>query len=51
MAFDFGLRQIGVAVGNCLLGTTQPLPILRARDGMPDWHALKTCWTSGSPTC
>ena len=40
MAFDFGLRQIGVAVGNCLLGTTQPLPILKAKDGQPDWQAL-----------
>jgi len=40
MAFDFGLRQIGVATGNCLLGTTQPLPILLARDGVPDWRTL-----------
>lgn len=41
MAFDFGLRQIGVAMGNCLLGTTQPLNILRAKDGVPDWRALQ----------
>ena len=41
MAFDFGLRQIGVAMGNCLLGTTQPLPILRARDGIPEWRTLE----------
>jgi putative Holliday junction resolvase len=41
LAFDFGLRQIGVAVGNCLLGTTRPLPILPARDGTPDWQALE----------
>ena len=40
LAFDFGLRQIGVAVGNCLLGTTQPLSILKARDGQPDWDAV-----------
>ena len=37
LAFDFGLRQIGVAVGNCLLGTTQPLQVLSARDGTPVW--------------
>ena len=41
MAFDFGLRQIGVATGNCLLGTTASLPILRAKDGIPDWRALE----------
>ena len=40
MAFDFGLRQIGVAVGNSLLDTSQPLPILRAREGIPDWQAV-----------
>ena len=41
MAFDFGLRQIGVAVGNCLLGTSQPLDIVRARDGVPDWSSIE----------
>ena len=41
LAFDFGLRQIGVATGNCLLGTTQPLPILRAKEGIPQWRALE----------
>jgi putative Holliday junction resolvase len=40
LAFDFGLRQIGVAVGNCLLATTQPLSVLSARDGQPDWKAV-----------
>lgn len=44
LAFDYGLRQIGVAVGNSGLGTTQPLPILRARDGQPDWDEVgKLC--------
>ena len=41
MAFDFGLRQIGVAIGNCLLGTTQPLAIVRAKEGQPEWHVLE----------
>lgn len=41
MAFDFGLRQIGVAMGNSLLGTTRPLPIVRAKEGIPDWQALE----------
>ncbi len=42
MAFDFGLRQIGVAVGNLELGTTRPLPVLPARDGVPAWQALQS---------
>lgn len=40
LAFDFGLRQIGVAVGNCLLNTTQPLAIISAREGIPDWSRV-----------
>jgi len=40
ISFDFGLRNIGVAVGNCRLGTTQPLAVLKARDGQPDWQEL-----------
>lgn len=40
MAFDFGLRQIGVAVGNTLTETTQPLAVLTAREGIPDWGEL-----------
>lgn len=41
MAFDFGLRQIGVAVGNCLLRSTQPLAVVGAREGVPDWSRLE----------
>lgn len=41
MAFDYGMRQIGVAVGNTVLGTTRSLPILKARDGVPDWRQLE----------
>ena len=40
LAFDFGLRQIGVAVGNTTLGTSQPLKVLAARDGVPDWAEI-----------
>ena len=38
LAFDWGLKRIGVAVGNGLLGTSEPLCILRARDGVPRWQ-------------
>ncbi|MEE4144152.1 MAG: Holliday junction resolvase RuvX [Halieaceae bacterium] len=41
MAFDFGLRQIGIAVGNCLLRSTQPLAVIGAREGVPDWSRLE----------
>ena len=50
LAFDYGLRQIGVAVGNSLLATSQPLCVLQARDGIPDWAqiaALVAEWQPG----
>ena len=49
MAFDFGLRQIGVAVGNCLLETSQPLDIVQARDGVPDWSSIEALLQEWQP--
>ncbi len=40
LAVDYGLRNMGVAVGNTLSRTAQPLAIINARDGVPDWGAL-----------
>ncbi|MGJ8525825.1 putative pre-16S rRNA nuclease [Halomonadaceae bacterium LMG 33818] len=40
MAFDFGSRRIGVAVGQEMLGSCTPLPPLTARDGQPDWSKV-----------
>ena len=40
LAFDFGLRQIGVAVGNSVTSTSQALTTLAAHDGTPDWAAV-----------
>lgn len=40
LAFDFGLRHIGVATGQTITGTASPLTTLRARDGKPDWPAV-----------
>lgn len=49
LAFDFGLRHIGVAVGNTLLGTTRPLAVLQAKDGVPDWAAVAALATEWRP--
>jgi putative Holliday junction resolvase len=40
MAFDYGSRRIGVAVGETLTGTTQPLSIVGNTNGTPDWQAI-----------
>lgn len=40
LAFDFGTKRIGVAIGNTLTGTARPLVVLPTRDGAPDWEAI-----------
>ncbi|GGC90469.1 putative pre-16S rRNA nuclease [Vreelandella lutescens] len=40
LAFDFGTRRIGVAVGNELLHSARELMPLPARDGIPDWNVV-----------
>jgi len=40
IAFDFGLRHIGVAAGQTVTASASPLTTLKARDGKPDWPAL-----------
>lgn len=50
LAFDYGLRQIGVAVGNRETRSSQALTTLRVRDGIPDWRdieALIETWQPG----
>lgn len=44
------MRQIGVAVGNRVTGTSQPLKTLRARDGIPDWTEITTLLEEWQPT-
>ena len=40
MAFDFGTRQIGLAVGQTLTASGQALAVLKARDGQPSWQQI-----------
>lgn len=42
LGFDFGLRRIGVAVGQRITATAQPVQTLPAIDGVPDWNAVRT---------
>lgn len=41
LAFDYGLKQIGVAVGQTLTGSATPAAVLKARDGMPNWDEVE----------
>jgi putative Holliday junction resolvase len=40
LGFDYGMKRIGVAVGQELTGTATALANVRATDGKPDWDAI-----------
>lgn len=40
LGFDFGLRRIGLAYGQTVTATAQPLQPIAARDGVPDWSLI-----------
>ena len=40
LGFDFGLRRIGLAVGQDLTGTAEALKTLEVRNGQVDWNAI-----------
>ena len=40
LGFDFGGKQIGVAVGQTLTATASPLQSVTVRDNRPDWAAI-----------
>lgn len=40
MAFDFGTKRIGVAVGQKITGTATPVTVVKARDGKPEWQVI-----------
>jgi putative pre-16S rRNA nuclease len=49
LSFDYGLRRIGVAVGNTLTGTAEALATVAAQDGEPDWSAIDRCVADWRP--
>lgn len=40
LAFDFGMKRIGVAIGDTVSHSSKPLTTLNARDGIPSWDEI-----------
>lgn len=59
LAFDFGFKRIGSAVGQSLTKTASPLVTIQAKSGIPDWAGIEKLikeWRPqalivGLPTC
>lgn len=41
LGFDFGMKRIGVAVGQSITRTANPLVILSAKQGEPEWKEIE----------
>ena len=49
LGFDYGLRRIGVAVGQRITGTASAIAVLRNSDSGPDWAACDTLLKTWRP--
>lgn len=41
LGFDYGLKNIGVAVGQELTNTASPLAVIKAQNGIPNWDDIQ----------
>lgn len=49
LGFDFGMKRIGVAVGQTISQSASPLKTLSARDGVPNWDELDRLMNEWQP--
>lgn len=49
LGFDYGTKQIGVAVGQMITGQARELCVLKARDGVPDWNQIEALLREWQP--
>lgn len=49
LAFDYGARRIGIAVGQSVTGSASPLCTAANRDSRPDWAAIERLVTEWRP--
>ena len=49
MAFDYGTKKIGVAVGQTITQTAEPLTVIRQSNGHLDWTAVETLISEWRP--
>lgn len=50
LAFDFGTKKIGVAVGQSLTKSASPLAQIKAKDGVPQWQEIARLVKDWQPT-
>jgi putative Holliday junction resolvase len=51
LAFDFGRRRIGIAVGQQVTGSANPLSVVRNTESGPDWREIDKIVQEWQPAC
>lgn len=49
IAFDYGVKSIGIAVGQKITGTASPLSAVKANDGIPNWQTIEDVFAEWQP--
>jgi len=49
IGFDFGLKRIGVAIGQTITQTATPESIVKSKDGKPDWEHISKLFSEWRP--
>ncbi len=49
LGFDYGTKQIGVAVGQVITGQARELCTLKAQNGAPDWAQVEKLFKEWQP--
>jgi putative Holliday junction resolvase len=49
LGFDYGTKQIGVAVGQAITGQARELCVLKAQNGVPDWQKVEALLREWQP--
>ena len=49
LAFDFGLKQIGIAFGQTITNQSTGIKIIKAKNGIPNWDEINTIVEEWNP--
>ena len=49
LGFDFGTKSIGVATGQMITATAQPIAAIKANDGIPNWDTVESVINEWKP--
>ncbi len=50
LGFDYGVKRIGIAVGQSITASARPLKTARAKDHKPDWTTITELIRTWQPT-